>query len=514
MTRQTLAATTVLVLTTASPAIAWTHLGGDATHAGHGSGAPARLDHVLWQAQPVDVPPRVEEFAWRCGLVATDDAVFVAARWYEPDDEGWLEHTGNALVCYAATDGTRRWAAPLPPDTLDSWSTPCVDEPRGRVLVAAGNTLHALRISDGAPLWQTVLPRSIVNASPTVTTDLTNGGVPANRVFLTDYTGFGTGGQLYAINVDPFDAAHNPFALGEIAWSAAVDGTSGNTVAYADGRVFVASSRGGHIRAFDALSGGVAWATDTGITQLSTYAGFFGGVSVRGDAVYAAAYNFVGTGNNSRLYRLDAATGAIRWHAPCERTSSTPVLGDDGLIYVSAGTRDYGATVKVQAFADLDVTAALVWDTARNGGPTVGGWTHQPLLSDGRLYVGAPDETVFFAPYTALHVLDVAAAPGADDFVVGTHSGSGGTPALAAGRLFSVGADGLFAFGSALTPGDVNCDGAVDTADIDAFVLALVDSAGYAAAFPACNRLNADLNGDGAVDTADIDGFVAAIVGG
>ena len=61
---------------------------------------------------------------------------------------------------------------------------------------------------------------------------------------------------------------------------------------------------------------------------------------------------------------------------------------------------------------------------------------------------------------------------------------------------------------------DTNCDGVVDTADIDAFVLALVNPAGYAAAYPDCDLMTADLNGDGSVDTADIDGFVAAIVGG
>jgi hypothetical protein len=61
--------------------------------------------------------------------------------------------------------------------------------------------------------------------------------------------------------------------------------------------------------------------------------------------------------------------------------------------------------------------------------------------------------------------------------------------------------------------GDMNCDGAIDTADIDGFVLALVDPAGYAAAFPDCDLTRADCNGDGSVDTADIDAFVAAIIG-
>jgi sulfatase modifying factor 1 len=62
--------------------------------------------------------------------------------------------------------------------------------------------------------------------------------------------------------------------------------------------------------------------------------------------------------------------------------------------------------------------------------------------------------------------------------------------------------------------GDLNCDGAIDTADIDGFVLALVDPAHYAAMFPHCDYMLADCNGDGAVDTADIDSFVMLIVGG
>mgnify|MGYP005853651969 CR=1 FL=1 len=59
-------------------------------------------------------------------------------------------------------------------------------------------------------------------------------------------------------------------------------------------------------------------------------------------------------------------------------------------------------------------------------------------------------------------------------------------------------------------PGDVNGDGSVDTADIDAFVATIVDPDGATAA----ERCAADANGDGVVDTADIDAFVALIVGG
>ena len=59
--------------------------------------------------------------------------------------------------------------------------------------------------------------------------------------------------------------------------------------------------------------------------------------------------------------------------------------------------------------------------------------------------------------------------------------------------------------------GDMNCDGAVNFADIDPFVLALSSPNAYHAAFPNCNILNADCNGDGVVNFADIDPFVALL---
>ena len=57
-------------------------------------------------------------------------------------------------------------------------------------------------------------------------------------------------------------------------------------------------------------------------------------------------------------------------------------------------------------------------------------------------------------------------------------------------------------------PGDLNCDGVVDLFDIDPFVLAQTNAAGYAAAFPGCDRMNADANTDGVVDLFDIEPFV------
>ena len=62
-------------------------------------------------------------------------------------------------------------------------------------------------------------------------------------------------------------------------------------------------------------------------------------------------------------------------------------------------------------------------------------------------------------------------------------------------------------------PGDMNCDGVVNFADINPFVLALTGEVPYEAAFPNCNWLNGDTNGDGTVNFTDINPFVALLSG-
>lgn len=73
---------------------------------------------------------------------------------------------------------------------------------------------------------------------------------------------------------------------------------------------------------------------------------------------------------------------------------------------------------------------------------------------------------------------------------------------------------GAYEFGSNGLHGDMNCDGAVNNFDINPFVLALTDPAGYAAAFPDCDVQHADVNGDGAINNFDIDAFVSCIAQG
>jgi hypothetical protein len=60
---------------------------------------------------------------------------------------------------------------------------------------------------------------------------------------------------------------------------------------------------------------------------------------------------------------------------------------------------------------------------------------------------------------------------------------------------------------------DANCDGLINVFDIDPFVLALVDPAGYVTQFPYCNIANGDINTDGAINPFDIDPFVELLIG-
>ncbi|MBN2447343.1 MAG: ankyrin repeat domain-containing protein [Phycisphaerae bacterium] len=74
--------------------------------------------------------------------------------------------------------------------------------------------------------------------------------------------------------------------------------------------------------------------------------------------------------------------------------------------------------------------------------------------------------------------------------------------------------DADFEVGPGGVTGDMNCDGAVDVFDIDAFVLAITNASGYAAAYPECDINLADCNGDASVDVFDIDAFVDTVTGG
>lgn len=493
--RGSLAALCGLAWVAGANAADWTHLGGDAQRSGTAAAGPASLRHVKWIAPAAGD----EQFVHNSAPVAHAGLVLVNARHFDADDL----HDGNRLVAFDAASGQRRWSAVLDADVFESSAGAAIAPAAGVAVIGSGVAVHGVNLADGSSAWRTPLLHGVVNATPAISADLGSGGAPANRAFITDFA-FGNA-NLYALNIDPFDAVHNPFQPGEIVWSAPLPSASGNSPAYANGRVYVALASGA-LRAYDAVAGGAP------LWNLDSPQPFFGGITTQGSHVFAATYNFSGGQNNSLLYKVDAASGALAWATAAERSSAIPVVAGTR-IYLSAGVDGFGSFPKLQAFDDLGGSATLAWDTViRAPAPPLGSWDFQPALVGGRLYVGTPPAGGAAAPNTHLTIIDVTRPPADPGFVVDTHGGAGGSPALLAGDLYSLGADGLVAF-AATADGDVNCDAAFNNFDIDPFVLALLDAAAYAGAYPGCDILHADVDGDGFVTNFDIDPFVARLVG-
>jgi len=391
----------------------------------------------------------------------------------------------DSVIAISRLDGSFVWEAPIPVALLDSWSAPGIDVPTGTVVVGSGSTLIGLDLGTGLPLWSTDLGRIIVNASPTIVDDRPG----ETRVFITDYSfASSVGGRLFCVNLSPFDAERNPFKPGEIVWSAELGGeTSGNTPAYVDGRVYVSTASGGTlwdqgtILAFDA---------DTTLTpaplwryELNNPSGFFGGVGVKGDGVYASSYSFTGGQFSARTVRVDRHSGAGVWSVPTNRTDTVPVPIDGGLVLVSGGVPfspqfpSFGSVPSLQLIAELPWgDAAVLWDSAletlhdTNGNGrwdpgeeflSLGGWTIQPAVLMGagtaHAYVGvSPDpggsSDGFFGASPAMAMVDLSKLPGEPGFVVEWHHGSGASPAISGAELYSIGFDGVFAFGAPSMP--------------------------------------------------------------
>lgn len=413
----------------------WTHYAGDAARRAIADAAPPALT-AAWVVQPASE----EEFIVNSTPVAAGGRVFHLARWYD----GAGEHAGNRVIAFAAATGSRLWTADVAADQLSSWSSPAIDVRNGWVIVGTGTTLAALAVADGAVAWVAALPEPVVNASPVVTDDLSSNGVAANRVFITGFSPSpGSAATLSAINVDAFDDEGNPFAPGAAAWSISINGLTGASPAYADGVVFVASTSG-VIRALDAASGGLIWATPI------ANQGFFGGVAVRGEYVYAASYRFTFGQNNSRLVKLRVGDGTLVWSTPCERSATVPVVASNGLIVLSGGIDDAGSAVKLQAWRDDGATVTPLWDTyaASGGALWLGGWTSQPVIAEDEVFIGVPAADAF-SPFERLVRLDLTRGPSEPGFIAEVAEGAGGSVAVADGALFSFGTTGLHCFRSA-----------------------------------------------------------------
>lgn len=428
------------------------------------------------------------------------------------DASGQAAHPDGCdmLIAFSRLDGSLAWTAEIPRVELDSWSTPLIDTLHGTVIVASGHSVSAFNLSDGSPAWSTPVGGTMVNASPVVTDDLPG----RNRLFLTDHSyGADRAGRLICVNTDPFNASINPHQPGEIVWTLGLDAqTSGNSPAYCEGVVYLSTATGGArwdqgtVRAYPA--GGDGPPEPLWIYQHTTPTRFFGGVAVRDDGVYASGYSDHGGQHSAETVRIDARTGVLRWSVPTNRTDTTPVPLEGGLVLVSGGLAFSDPLLGTENLPSVQLLletpgghAVRLWDSAlathedldQNGrwDPgepylSLGGWTIQPavLRAAGRAYafVGrSPDPGLagFFGASEGIAMVDLSRHPSDPGFVVEWGEGSGASPGLTGAELYSVGELGIHAYGAPRIPieliirlwadgllPDLNADGAVNLQDL------------------------------------------------
>jgi len=472
----------------------WETLAGDSARSGfaHG-GDPAwgsstgDLGPALWTAS-ADSAGRPIAFVGQAGVVADHSRVYTTGSVAGSPSREWL------LLAFDRRTGVCSWSRPIQSPSLESFATPTLVPEEGLCLVVSGSELVATDCLTGAVRFRTPVARPLVNISPAI--DVSRWG--RFRAFVTDYDGFGVSGRLYCINLSPRLAPLNSFDPGEVVWSVEVGGTSGNSPAVSGEMVYVstigeAGLSPGRVLCFDSrsvLPPAPRWVFENVMNE-----GFFGGVTVSGGAVYAASYAFSGGLAGSNLVKLDAATGAMIWTAPCNRTASTPIPLPAATgrsfprLALSGGVQGFGTVPTLEVFEDRGTTAAMVWNSATatysdgNGNGrmdpgeyvSIGGWSHTPALirdpaglpGASRVLIGTlPTSGGTSAAGVSLRLVDLTGPSG---LILNATGGAGGTPALAGRSIYSIGAGGLVAYGAVPARTDVNSDGLIDEEDLFAW---------------------------------------------
>ncbi len=266
---------------------------------------------------------------------------------------------------------------------------------------------------------------------------------------------------------------------------------------------------------------------------------FFDGATWQHEAVDSLSASNGGCGFNSGgLVFLPAGVPAIayvgsrselssEWSDVKQRTRQSPGNWSDETIESAHASQGFGTTVNAASIA-VRPSGEPVVSYIRNhwGGPpaelqfwppltpvyTLGG-NAEMSTSVAVLPTGTPaiahvaDDTLRYSwnSGTAWQTADVTT--GVTALLSMAVSPTTGQPAIA----FWDQSFGSVKYAVAFLRGDLNCDGLIDFNDVNPFVLALTDPAGYAAAYPECNIIDGDINEDGQVNFDDINPFVALL---
>ncbi len=318
-------------------------------------------------------------------------------------------------------------------------------------------------------------------------------------------------------------------AAGDIAWEADYAGLDGEMDLLSDlvvdeaGNVYVVGETGGGgggyaTVKFDA-GGGFVWdEIELGPLGGSTLGPAHAALAPDGNLIVAGTPET--TCGSFEFMTWKYTPGGTRlwlehWPAdPCGGAQLADVAVDGAGNVITAGTGffDY-AVVK------RDADGNLLWDEFYNGpGDSTESMHAMALDAAGNVYVTgtSPDAqqnydfaTVKFDPGGAQLWAQRYAGPGAGpDQANGVAVDARGVVTVTGYAWASPNQDFATLKYAQHAAGDLNCDGAVNAFDIDAFVASVTDWAAYQLAQPNCDASGADVNGDGAVNAFDIDPFV------
>jgi len=282
----------------------------------------SRNGHTLWQR--------------RLGLQSASTPAVAGGVVYATVLERSPGVEAGAIYAVQAATGRPLWTRDLP---SPSESSPLVDD--GRVFFGSQDgTVYALEARDGRVVW-TYHAEGAVKASPTLA-----GGV----LYFGDYSGHvqaiseRTGSRLW-------DTASEGALLGS--------GTFYSTAAVMYGRVYLGNTDG-RVYAFDAGSGRLDWAVQTGAYVYSSPA--VTSAPGLGPTIYIGSYS--GT-----FYALNARSGGIDWqYETGGRISGSPTIVGRVVYLAALGTHHtYGLGIS---------TGRLVFEKATG--------SFDPVISDGQ----------------------------------------------------------------------------------------------------------------------------------
>ncbi len=298
---------------------------GDSVFVGDASGSVAALDAqgggILWEADvasPVTASP-----------VLVDDLVVVGTE-------------DGAIVALDAATGNERWA--FAAGSRVGASLAAVD---GTVFAGTDDgTMYGLEATTGAPLWEHAADGAI-----------TRGPAIADGVMFLG----AEGGQFSAIDI----------ATLQVRWVAELGPGELATPAVTDGTVYTATGLSADVAhevvALDIADGSLRWA--------------FAAPSDQTVFVSAVADGLVYAGSeDSNLYAIDAASGALRWTLDTGGGVGSLAAFADGVLYVPSADRF--------VYAVDAATGEELWKVEVGGAPSI------PVVIAGRVIVGTDLGTV------------------------------------------------------------------------------------------------------------------------